>query len=130
MSFIVEDWAGNHLFKNKVFDSFEDGWEFIYSNVDNSLYDKTGKVIPRQDTNHLLGIMRSIYMEGCRDEFMTRHISSQNISDRERIVKLNDIVVTKSVNLIKNELVAYYKYREDISTMAVPQDLPILSNNN
>lgn len=43
MTFIIEDWAGNHLFKNKVFKSFEDGWEFIYSNVDNSLYDKTGK---------------------------------------------------------------------------------------
>lgn len=43
MTFIIEDWAGNHLFKNKIFKSFEDGWEFIYSNVDNSLYDKTGK---------------------------------------------------------------------------------------
>lgn len=43
MTFIIEDWAGNRLFKNKVFKSFEDGWEFIYSNVDNSLYDKTGK---------------------------------------------------------------------------------------
>ena len=100
----------------------------IHNSIIRGVYDKTGKVIPRQDTNHLLGIMRSIYMEGCRDEFMTRHIPSQNISDRETIVKLNDIVVTKSVNLIKNELVAYYKYREDISTMAVPQDLPILSN--
>lgn len=27
--YIIEDWAGNHLFKDKVFDSFEDGWDFI-----------------------------------------------------------------------------------------------------
>lgn len=39
--YIIKDWAGNHLFKDKIFDSFEDGWEFIYQNVDNSLYDKT-----------------------------------------------------------------------------------------
>ena len=41
--YIIQDWAGNHLFKDKEFDTFEDGWEFIYENVDNALYDKTGK---------------------------------------------------------------------------------------
>ena len=40
-TFIIEDWAGNHLFKDKTFKSFEDGWEFIYENVDNSEYEKT-----------------------------------------------------------------------------------------
>jgi hypothetical protein len=30
---IIQDWAGNHLFTDKVFDSFEDGWDFIYENV-------------------------------------------------------------------------------------------------
>lgn len=28
--YIIEDWAGNHLFKDKTFKSFEDGWEFLY----------------------------------------------------------------------------------------------------
>ncbi len=41
--FIIQDWAGNHLFVDWEFDTFEDGWEHIYENVDNSLYDKTGK---------------------------------------------------------------------------------------
>ncbi len=31
--YIIQDWAGNHLFKDKEFDSFEEGWEFIYENV-------------------------------------------------------------------------------------------------
>lgn len=31
--FIITDWAGNHLFKNKEFSTFEDGWDFIYENV-------------------------------------------------------------------------------------------------
>lgn len=40
--FIIQDWAGNHLFRNKTFKTFEDGWEFIYENVDNSAYDLSG----------------------------------------------------------------------------------------
>lgn len=27
--FIIQDWAGNHLFKDKVFESFDDGWSFL-----------------------------------------------------------------------------------------------------
>lgn len=30
MKFIIEDWAGNVLFNGKEFDSFEDGWEFLF----------------------------------------------------------------------------------------------------
>ena len=40
-TFIIQDWAGNHLFPDKAFESFEDGWDFIYENVDNSKYDRT-----------------------------------------------------------------------------------------
>lgn len=32
-NYIIEDWAGNRLFKDKSFDSFEEGWEFIYENI-------------------------------------------------------------------------------------------------
>lgn len=39
--YIIEDWAGNHLFKDEVFKSYEEGWEFIYENIDNSVYDET-----------------------------------------------------------------------------------------
>ena len=40
--FIIKDWADNHLFTDEVFDTFEDAWEHIYENVDNSLFDETG----------------------------------------------------------------------------------------
>lgn len=40
--FIIKDWAGNHLFTDKTFDTFEDGWEFIYENVDNSKFEASG----------------------------------------------------------------------------------------
>ena len=36
---IIEDWAGNHLFQDKVFDSFEDGWDFIYQNIEEETED-------------------------------------------------------------------------------------------
>ena len=40
-TYIIQDWAGNHLFENKTFNSFEDGWDFIYQNVDNSKFEET-----------------------------------------------------------------------------------------
>ena len=30
MKWIIKDWAANHLFPEKEFDSFEDAWEFLY----------------------------------------------------------------------------------------------------
>lgn len=32
-NYIIEDWAGNRLFKDKSFGSFEEGWEFIRENI-------------------------------------------------------------------------------------------------
>jgi hypothetical protein len=32
--FMIEDWAGNRMFPEKTFSTFEDGWDFIYSNVE------------------------------------------------------------------------------------------------
>lgn len=29
--FIIEDWAGNHCFQGRVFDTFTDAWGFLYS---------------------------------------------------------------------------------------------------
>ncbi len=27
--FIIQDWAGNHMFPSQTFNTFEDGWEFV-----------------------------------------------------------------------------------------------------
>lgn len=32
-TFIIKDWAGNILFNGKEFNSFEDGWDFIYTKI-------------------------------------------------------------------------------------------------
>ena len=31
--YIIEDWAGNRLFPTQEFETFEDGWDFIYDNI-------------------------------------------------------------------------------------------------
>ena len=31
---IIMDWAYNRMFVTKEFDSFEDGWDFIYENIE------------------------------------------------------------------------------------------------
>jgi hypothetical protein len=40
--YIIKDWIDNQMFSNKKFNSFDEAWEFIYENVDNSEFDKTG----------------------------------------------------------------------------------------
>lgn len=32
--YIIQDWAGNRLFPNDIFDTFEEGWDFIRENVE------------------------------------------------------------------------------------------------
>jgi hypothetical protein len=29
--YIIEDWANNHCFTDKIFKSYEDGWDFLYN---------------------------------------------------------------------------------------------------
>lgn len=32
-TFIIQDWAGNRMFPKHTFETFEDGWDFIYEFV-------------------------------------------------------------------------------------------------
>ena len=49
--FRIYDWAGNLCFTNESFDTFEDGWEFIYENVnDESYYDEFYVLADNQNT--------------------------------------------------------------------------------
>ena len=33
MKYIIEDWIGNRMFPGDTFDSFEEGWDFIYEHI-------------------------------------------------------------------------------------------------
>lgn len=89
---------------------------------------KTGIIIEKQSNEQLISIMRKIFMNPNRDEFMGKYVKQPDISPNELLNNYNQCVVNSCIKIITNELKAYLKYREDISTMALPQDLPILSN--
>ena len=49
--FVIIDWTGNRLFPNQEFESFQDGWAFIYENIheefeDDGTYDDV-LVVPK-----------------------------------------------------------------------------------
>ena len=103
--------------------------EIIHKNIIKCVYDCTGIVIDKQNIQQLLGIMRNVFMESRVDDFTGRYATNNNsVNDRDLILHLNNRVIQHSVNIIKNEVIAYNRYREDISTMAMPHDHPILSN--
>lgn len=49
MIFIIKDWADNHLFQNKEFKTFEDGWDFLYETLPNAEEGELGEyyVLPK-----------------------------------------------------------------------------------
>lgn len=102
--------------------------ETIHSTIIKCVCDKTGIVIDRQNPQRLLAIMRNIFMENRVDDFTGRFMKNQNVTDREYLNHLNARTIQHTVNILKNEVIAYNRFREDISTLAVPHDLPILSN--
>lgn len=48
MIHIIEDWAGNHLFKDRTFDSFEDGWDFLMEQFPNDEDLQDYYVVPKK----------------------------------------------------------------------------------
>lgn len=57
--YIITDWANNHLFKNKTFDTFDEGWEFIYENVDNSKYEETNNEDDNVYQDYFVGLIKN-----------------------------------------------------------------------
>jgi hypothetical protein len=71
--------------------------------------------IAPQDETTLKIIMRSVYLQ-----------NSVNRPDhiKEQIINLNNIVYKETIPKVLGEIEAYMKYKNDVSTLAVPQDRP------
>lgn len=52
MKYFIKDWAGNVLFDGKTFNSFEDGWDFLYVHFAD---------VPEKDTSD--GFFDDFYVE-------------------------------------------------------------------
>ena len=84
------------------------------------VYDKSNNkfVIGPQNHDTLQTIMRSIFLQ-----------NSKNLPDNitQQIKELNEIVIEYAVEQIYGEATGYVQYKKDISTLAVPLDLPKMS---
>ena len=92
--------------------------EIIQNAIRANIYEKTNKkyIIDKQDYDQLKIIMRSIFLQN------SLH---QNNNIKEQITSLNEIVIDYCVPKVYSELMAYIKYKEDITTLAVPMNHPI-----
>ena len=84
------------------------------------VYKKSNKKykIGNQDEDVLKTIMRAMYLQFSKN-------LDYNIT--EQIIELNNHVTQYSVPQIYNEVVGYMKYKQSVSKLATPIDLPISS---
>ena len=111
---IAGEWEDNLL--SKVFFSVEN-IQILQNGIRAGVYEMSKKdftVLP-QNPDTIKVIMRSIYMQ------YAEHYPTKI---REQVERLNQLVLNYAVPNVFNEAVGYIKYREDISTLAVPLELP------
>lgn len=89
----------------------------IHNGIRAGVYNKSGGnyVIGQQDENNIKIIMRGVFLD------YVRHLP--NVT--EEILFLNNIVVDQCVHNIYNEAKAYMRYKQDVSTLAIPLDKPV-----
>lgn len=95
--------------------------QIIQNAIRKNIFDKSkGKhIICEQNYDTLYIIMNSIFLQNsCNLE----------IDIQKQIISLNNLVINYCTNQIYNELNGYMKYKEDISTLATPLNLPIYAN--
>lgn len=73
-----------------------------------------------QDETNLKIIMRSIFLQNASN--LPHHIT-------EQVNALNKLVLNYSIPNVFNEAEAYIKYKNDVSTLAVPLKRPVYTNN-
>jgi hypothetical protein len=92
--------------------------EILQNAIRAEVYRKTNQkhIIDKQDYDQLKMIMRSIFLQ---------YALNQNHDIKQQIETLNKMVLDFSIPRVYNELIAYLKYKEDISTLATPMENPI-----
>ena len=97
--------------------------KIIQNAIRKGIYDKfNGQyTIAEQSSDTLNIIMRSIFLQNsCNLE--------TNIT--KQIISLNNLVIDYATNQISGEVGGYMKYKNDISTLAMPMNRPIYANKN
>lgn len=97
--------------------------EHVHNLIISGVYDlSNGEYrIDRQDDDAVLIIMRSIYLQYSRN-------LNENL--QEQVNALNKIVIDNCVPKIYKEVIAYMKYKRDVSRISLPPNLPKSTNYN
>lgn len=92
--------------------------EIIQNGIRAGVYkmSKQTHIIDKQDYDQIKIVMRSVFLQ---------YSLHQQHNIAEQIDSLNKIVLDYCVPKVYNELVSYLKYKEDITTLPVPQDNPV-----
>jgi hypothetical protein len=92
--------------------------EIIQNGIRAGVYKMSNQkyIIDKQDYDQIKIIMRSVFLQYSLNQ-------PNNIS--EQIQSLNNIVLEYCIPKIHSELISYLKYKEDITTLPVPQDNPV-----
>ena len=97
--------------------------EILQNAIRANIYKMTNKkyIIDKQNYDQLKIIMRSIFLQ---------YALHRDDNIQEQIKELNDLVLDYAVPQIYSELIAYIKYKKDISTLVVPFDNPEYHKND
>lgn len=76
-------------------------------------------IISQQDCDTLKIIMRGVFLQ---------HSMNMQSNYTEQISQLNEMVIEFSVKQLVGEIESYLKYKRDVSTLATPMPLPIMSS--
>jgi len=93
----------------------------IQQNLKNGVYLKSNKkyLIDNQSDEKIVNIMRIYYLE---------YGKNLNTNIDEQVHELNNLVLNYLVNHVYNEVVAYFKYKHDITNMHIPIEKPQYSD--
>ncbi len=112
---LVGNWndtvLSNAFFSSNNMQIIQNGIRAGVFNMSNNRYN----VAPQDETN-LKIIMRSIFLQNARND-------PNNIT--EQINVLNNLVLKYCIPNVFNEATAYIKYKNDVSTLAVPIKRPV-----
>ena len=112
--------AGNKTENNPLANAFfsQGNVQILQNGLRAGVYamSKNTIVIPPQNVDQLKIIMRSTYLQNAehRDDRITQEIE-----------RLNKLVLDFAVPRVHGEVIGYYKYLQDQSTLAMPFDRPV-----
>ncbi len=117
---MIGNWTDSLL--SKAFFSGEN-IQIIQNGIRAGVYERSNKrfVIGLQDTDIIKVVMRSIFLQHSAN--MQTHIT-------EQISALNQLVLDYLVPNAYSGIISYVNYKRDVSSLAVPMDLPIKASTD